>query len=197
MFWLGLPRATDLFDGHKKRILHVGPIGPEHMTSRLLQRLTFLEYVSADLDPRRATEVMDIRCINYPANLFDAILCSHVLEHVDDGRKAIAELFRVLKPGGWAILQVPITVGQTEEDSSISDPHEHARRFGQFDHVRRYGKDYKSRLEQAGFDVEMLPCLEIFSGEELNRCELMADEDQGIWFVRKPTEISAFSISET
>ena len=185
MYWLWLPRATDLFDGRTKRVLHVGPNGPEYMISRLLQRVPSLEYVGADLDSRRAPVRMDIRSIDYPDDFFDVILCSHVLEHVDEDRKAIAEFFRILDPGGWAILQVPITAENTVEDTSVSDPEERARRFGQFDHVRRYGKDYKDRLEEVGFVVEMLPGSQIFSREELAGSELLADEDRGIWFARK------------
>src|SRR5262249_12426105 len=77
----------------------------------------------------------------------------HVLEHVPDDRRAMREFYRVLKPGGWAILLVPITVERTFEDPAVVDPAERLRLFGQEDHVRRYGPDYGDRLSEAGFAV--------------------------------------------
>jgi len=100
---------------------------------------------------------MDITYIPYKHNSFDVILCNHVLEHVVEDQKAIRELFRVLTPGGWAILQCPIDSqrAKTFEDPSITAPHDRARAFGQHDHVRIYGRDYKERLEKAGFTVKV------------------------------------------
>jgi hypothetical protein len=92
----------------------------------------------------------------------------------------------VLKPGGWAILQVPIIGKETFEDPSITDPLERTRFFGQFDHVRRYGMDYKNRLEEEGFTVGVLPCSEQFTWRELDRSQLIAAEDPAIWLCRKP-----------
>jgi SAM-dependent methyltransferase len=96
---------------------------------------------------------LDITEIDFPDESFDVVYCSHVLEHVPDDRKALAEIRRVLKPDGWAILLVPIDAAETIEDPSITDPGERLRLFGQGDHVRRYGPDYVERLHQAGFDV--------------------------------------------
>ena len=100
---------------------------------------------------------MNVTEIGCPDDSFDAIICNHVLEHVDDDRQAMAELFRVLGPGGWAILQVPISrrLERTLEDPGLSDPSERERRFGQKSHVRLYGSDYAERLAEVGFAVEV------------------------------------------
>ncbi|MBE0650732.1 MAG: methyltransferase domain-containing protein [Bacteroidales bacterium] len=89
---------------------------------------------------------------------FDWVLCNHVLEHIPDDAKAMSELYRVLKPGGKAILQVPysLVLDKTFEDDSITDPKEREKAFGQFDHVRIYGKDYPDRLRKAGFEVKVV-----------------------------------------
>ena len=102
---------------------------------------------------------IDITDIKFQNNTFDCILCSHVLEHILDDNKAIRELYRVLKPNGWAILQVPILREKTFEDPNIQTPEERLKYFGQEDHVRIYGLDYKDRLENAGFKVMVDPYL--------------------------------------
>jgi SAM-dependent methyltransferase len=94
----------------------------------------------------RAMVRMDITDIQYPKDTFDVIYCSHVLEHVVDDRKAMREFHRVLRPDGWALLLVPITVEKTFEDPSVTDPEERLSVFGQEDHVRCYGPDYVERL---------------------------------------------------
>ena len=96
---------------------------------------------------------MDISDIQYGDNTFDVIYCSHVLEHVPDDRKAMREFWRVLKIGGWAVLQVPIVSDVTFEDPSVTGPKERERLFGQRDHVRRYGPDYRDRLVDVGFSM--------------------------------------------
>lgn len=185
MFWLWLPRDTDLFDDRKKKLLQIAPNGPEKLLAELIQKVKSVEYLSGDLSNPLAMVHMDITDIHYPDNFFDVILCSHVLEHVPEDRKAIAELFRVLKPGGWAILQVPILGEETFEDPSVIDPNERMRLFGQFDHVRRCGTDYKNRLESVGFTVEILPGSELFTPSEIACSELIAEEDRAIWLCRK------------
>ena len=95
--------------------------------------------------------------MNFKDNFFGVIIYNHVLEHVKNDQKAISELFRVLRPKGFAILQVPISKNakETFEDFSITSPEERERYFGQKDHVRIYGQDYKKRLESVGFKVEL------------------------------------------
>lgn len=148
--WLFFERRTDLFDGRPKEMLHVAP---ELCFQRRLRRRLGRGYLAADLASPRAAVRMDITDIRLPDASFDVILCSHVLEHVPDDRRAMRELYRVLKPGGWAVLLVPITAETTFEDPAITDPAERLRAFGQEDHVRRYGPDYVDRLREAGFVV--------------------------------------------
>lgn len=145
-----MTRQTDLLDGRRKKLLH---IAPEPQMSLLFRRVENIEYLSADLCDPRAMVRMDITDIHYPDDTFDIVYCSHVLEHIPDDRKAMRELHRVLRPGGWAILQVPIASGSTFEDRSVTNSQERERLFGQHDHVRRYGLDYQDRLREAGFDV--------------------------------------------
>lgn len=109
-----------------------------------------------DLDRRPFVEQqVDITQIPFADNSYDAILCIHVLEHIEDDRKAINELFRVLKPGGWALISVPLNLNQpTFEDPAIVDPQERKEFFGEEQHVRVYGNDFADRLRAAGFTVE-------------------------------------------
>lgn len=132
-------------------MLHFAPDALE----RKLRTSPNLTYISTDLDSPEAMIHMDITDIPFNDHTFDVILCSHVLEHVPNDRKAMSELYRILKPGGWAILLVPIDFDRdtTFEDPSVVDPKEREHLFGQHDHVRRYGRDYLTRLEQAGFIV--------------------------------------------
>lgn len=167
--WLFVSTRTDLFDGTAKRMLHVAP--ELCLESRLRQPLGD-NYLSADLFSARAMVKMDITNIEYPDQSFDVIYCSQVLEHVQDDRKAIREFCRVLKSDGWAILLVPITAEETFEDSSIVEPEERVRAFGQADHVRRYGPDYVDRLHEAGFSVEVTKVNDLVQNDEAIRMGL-------------------------
>jgi SAM-dependent methyltransferase len=111
-----------------------------------------------NISPTRA----DARELPFEDDSFDAILCVHVLEHVADDRAALRELRRVLRPRGWAVIQVPILRDKTIEDPAEQDPAQRLRRFGQDDHVRVYGEDFFDRLSEAGFTpdvVDMKPQL--------------------------------------
>lgn len=167
--WLYLERRTDLFDGHSKAMLHVAP---ELCFQRRFRKRVGAGYVAADLDSPRAAVRMDVTDIQYPDGFFDVIFCSHVLEHVPDDRRAMREFLRVLKPGGWAILLVPVTADRTVEDPSVTDPAERLRRFGQEDHVRRYGPDYADRLREAGFDVSVTRVPDLVSAADAVRMGL-------------------------
>lgn len=141
------------------RLLHVAP---EFGISLIMYKLCNIDYFPADLFPNRYTNAktvqkMNITNIGQGSNAFDAIICNHVLEHIENDRLAMAELFRVLAPRGWAILQVPVSgkLNQTFEDPTITDPAERERHFGQWDHVRIYAMDYVTRLSDAGFSVEV------------------------------------------
>jgi ubiquinone/menaquinone biosynthesis C-methylase UbiE len=115
---------------------------------------------------------MDICDIQYPDRSFDVIYCSHVLEHVLDDKRAMREFFRVLNSNGWAILNVPISSEKTFEDSSIVDPKERLKAFGQEDHVRNYGPDYVERLRDSGFTVETTKVADLASSDEAVRMGL-------------------------
>jgi SAM-dependent methyltransferase len=151
--WVFINTSTDLRFTIPKKLLH---FAPEPEFERNLKKLPWIEYLSTDLLNTRVVERMDITNIKRPDDSFDIILCSHVLEHVPEDRKAMSELFRVLKPGGWALLQVPISGDVSVEDLSIKDPAERERLFGQIDHVRRYGLDIRDRLTAAGFNVDLI-----------------------------------------
>lgn len=153
LVWLYFLEMTDLMDGAQKRVLHVAP--EPCLEGRLRQRLGS-GYVTADFQAGRADMQMDVTAIDYPDEHFDVIYCSHVLEHVQDDRRAMREFRRVLKPDGWAVLLVPVNAEKTREDPSVVDPAERLRLFGQKDHVRMYGPDYGDRLREAGFVVTVL-----------------------------------------
>jgi len=145
-------------------VLHVA--SEACLEARLRQR--FGEgYLTADFHNSRADVRMNIMDIQYPGETFDLIFCSHVLEHVEDDRKAMREFRRVLRVDGIAVLLVPIGgPARTYEDPSIVDPEARARAFGQHDHVRVYGADYVDRLQEAGFDVEILRVEDLATAEE-------------------------------
>jgi SAM-dependent methyltransferase len=169
LLWLYVSMRTDLFDGRPKKVLHVAP--EPCFEPRFRQRLGS-GYVTADLFDATAMVRMDITDIHYPDQHFDVIYCSHVLEHVQDDRRAMREFHRVLRNSGWAILLVPITAGKTLEDPSITEPEERLRVFGQEDHVRRYGPDYAGRLRDAGFRVEVTRAGDLVRNDEILRMGL-------------------------
>jgi predicted SAM-dependent methyltransferase len=138
------------------RLLH---IAPERNIQNWLFNFDNIDYTGGDLFPTDTALVrVDVTDIHYRDETFDVVMCSHVLEHVPDDRKAMRELYRVLKKGGWGILQVPLAVDITEsyEDFSITTPEGRFEAFGQNDHVRVYAQqDYINRLKEVGFEVEL------------------------------------------
>ena len=114
-----------------------------------------IDYTTADLESPLADVKMDVHEIPFGDNVFDVVFCNHVMEHVNDDIKAMSEIHRVLKPGGWAIIQSPQDYNRdtTLEDPSITDPKDRERIYWQSDHVRLYGLDYGKRLQKAGFKV--------------------------------------------
>lgn len=132
-------------------------IAPEHCFIDRFESLKNLDYTTGDIESPLAKVKMDVHQIPFDDESFDVVFCNHVLEHVDDDRKAMSEIFRVMKPGGWGVLLVPFFYPlpkETIEDPSIKDPKMREELFGQDDHVRKYGLDYKERLVKAGFKVE-------------------------------------------
>lgn len=162
-----LPSATPW------KMLH---IAPEPSLTRRFTALPNVEYISADLYDPKAMVRMDICNIQYPERTFGLIYCSHVLEHVPDDRKALAEFHRVLQDDGKAIIVIPITSSQTYEDPTITSPQERERVFGQHDHVRVYGWDAVERMEAAGFRVTPVRRADLVSDAAVERLGLTEDE---------------------
>lgn len=162
--WLFFQKNTDLFHGETKKMLHVAP---EQCFESIFKDRLGDNYLTADLLNSRAMVKMDICDIQFPDGSFDVIYCSHVLEHVLDDQQAMREFFRVLDSNGWAILNVPITRETTFEDSSIVDPQERLKAFGQEDHVRRYGQDYVERLRDSGFTVKIIKVGDLANSDEV------------------------------
>lgn len=162
---------------HNARILHVSP---EPHLSKYLKGQPKSEYIRGDLFaagysyPKDVIN-MDITQIPYPDSYFDLIICNHVLEHIPEDGKAIKELYRVLKKGGKAIIQVPISLvlNKTYENESIVDPKEREKEFGQSDHIRIYGQDYSKRLSQGGFKVQIEDISMSYPSLGLNPKELL------------------------
>ncbi len=151
LMYLYLKNTTNFFTA-KLRVLH---IAPEHCFIHRFEKMKNLDYITADIESPLAKVKMDVHQIPFPDNDFDVAFCNHVMEHVTNDIKAMSEIYRVLKPGGWAIIQSPINPLRTVtfEDLTLKTPEEREAVFGQNDHVRDYGLDYGRRLEQAGFTV--------------------------------------------
>lgn len=179
--WLFLNRQPGMLQTVPKRILH---IAPETALSLRLSHLSGLDYISADLNNPLANVKMDVQNIQFPDASFDLIYCSHVLEHIDDDYLALGEFYRVLKPGGQAIIMVPVTANATIENPAITDPVERQRLFGQHDHVRRYGPDFPERMESAGFDTTAFNTLDIVTPGEVQLMGL--EEKETIFLGKKP-----------
>lgn len=177
-----LRQETNLFDGQRKDLLHVAP---EAAFQKMFAEAAGDGYLTADLMAAGVMEKMDITDIQHPDESFDVIYCSHVLEHVPDDRKAMREFFRTLRPSGWAVLNVPITSDKTFEDPSVTDPKERERLFGQNDHVRRYGPDYKDRLEEAGFHVAVHSPDKFLSDSEIVRQGMVNGSAGDIYYCTK------------
>lgn len=149
LIWLYLQAETEFFK-KPMRVLH---IAPEACFIKPFEKLHGDQYITADIESPLAKVKMDIHKIPFGQHSFDVVLCNHVLEHVDNDIKAMGEIHRVLKPGGFAVMQVPFfspVPENTFEDFTITDPREREKAFGQDDHVRKYGKDYSQRIAKAG-----------------------------------------------
>jgi len=156
LVYIYLKDQLQIFSNKDKSILH---IAPEWNLSKKIDKFGFKNYICGDLQPENYpnyVQKINILDIPYGENTFDLIICNHVLEHIPNDFDAMEELYRVLKMGGQAILQVPISKNllQTFEDFSVIDPQEREIVFGQCDHVRIYGQDYADRLTFCKFKVK-------------------------------------------
>jgi SAM-dependent methyltransferase len=172
--WLFLQKNTNLFNEIPKKLLH---IAPEVAFKPRLRQIKNLQYLTADLFDPNVMVKLDVTDIPFPDCSFDGIFCSHVMEHVPDDRKALSEFFRVLTSGGWAIFLVPIRMNQiTDEDVEVIDPKERERRFGQHDHVRYYGWDFKDRLRDAGFQVDVVHATDMLDPHQFEQMRISREE---------------------
>lgn len=170
LLWLYLDRKTT-FLTDSIRVLH---IAPEQVFYKKFKSFSHWDYTTSDLHSPLADVKADICALPFEDNSYDFILCNHVLEHIPNDLKAMEELYRVLKPGGTAILQVPLEEDRenTFEDDAITDQRERTRIFGQYDHVRVYGQDYYNRLEEVGFKATAVDFIKEISATEVKRFAL-------------------------
>lgn len=174
LLWLFLTERTNFFT-EKLKILH---FAPEQAFHKRFQKLKNLEYTTTDLNSPLADVKADICNLPFGDNSFDVILCNHVLEHISDDEKAMQELYRVMKFDGWGIFQIPQDLNRevTFEDNSITDKKERTSIFGQYDHVRIYGRDYFDKLRQVGFTVKAVDLTSQFGDAEIERYRLTKGE---------------------
>lgn len=184
MIWLFLKNKTDLFTARRK-MLH---FDPEPCLSRRLRRLRNLDYTTADVawgETPRMGEI-DITEIHKPDNTYDCVLGLHVLHQVPDDRRGMCEICRVLKPGGWAILnsRMDLRLQKTNEAFVAGSPQQRRRQFGGEDQLRIYGRDFSERLVEAGFEVDGVSYLEELGEEAVEKYFLKTNPL--IYIARKP-----------
>ncbi len=174
LLWLYLDKETDFLNLNLK-VLHVAP---EQVFYKKFKKLKNWEYLTFDLNSPIADIKGDLTSTNFKDESFDLIICNHVLEHIEDDKLALNEIYRILKYNGISILQVPMNVKRknTFEDSSIKSKNQREKYFGQYDHVREYGLDFKDRVEEAGFEVEMINYSTKISQDLVIKYGLMKDD---------------------
>lgn len=177
VMWLYLKNKSDFFTKPNLKVMH---IAPEQCFHGKFKKQKNLDYVTGDLLSPIADLHFDLHNIPLEDNQYEVIFCNHVMEHVKDDLQCMKELYRIMKPGGWGIMQVPIDTSRTTtyEDWSITTPEEREKHFWQYDHVRLYGLNYPDRLREAGFNVEVvdfskeLPT-EVFERYRIPKSELL------------------------
>jgi SAM-dependent methyltransferase len=179
-WWLFLQNETNLFTAHLRLLI----VSPNYCFSRIFRTLPNIDYVGVDHSSHRNISVkMSLPATPILSETFDAILCIHVLEHIQDDRMAIRELHRVLKPRGWAGISAPLRLDQkTYEDPTITSPEERKRAFGETVHVRYYGYDLMDRLKEAGFHVKFYPGKDV---DQLSRQKYGLRDDENIFYCTK------------
>ena len=153
-------------------------MAPEQCFLKRFRALEHIDLVTADLYSPIVDVKADICDLPFDDNSFDIIFCNHVLEHIPNDKKAMQELYRVLKKGGFGIFQIPQDLSRetTFEDNTITDKKERAKIFGQYDHVRVYGRDYFDKLRNIGFKVDEIDYTKKIDLKEIDRFCLMKGE---------------------
>ena len=181
LLYFYLLQELDFFKIKSIKVLDVAP--DDFLYNKVFSKMN-IDYISIDIkNSRRPSQIMDVTKLTFEDNIFDSIICNHVLEHIPEDTKAMEELYRVLKPGGWAILQVPIWAFKTVEKSGVTSSEEYLKHYGHSDHVRRYGFDYVDRLIKSGFVVNVDNFSRKLKDEFRYRYGLFETED--IFFCRK------------
>ena len=176
LMWLFLRDNTTFFTATKKlKVLH---IAPEQCFLDIFRKQQNLNYITSDLESPIADVKADICDLPFKENEFDIIFCNHVLEHISNDTIAMQELYRVLKPGGFGIFQIPQDLSKaiTFEDNTITDRKERAKLFGQYDHVRVYGRDYFDKLRSIGFKVDEVDYTKKITLDKIEKYCLMQNE---------------------
>jgi SAM-dependent methyltransferase len=185
LMWLYLKNKSNFFTAKKLELLH---IAPEQCFLPYFKKQSNLAYLTGDLESPIADMHFDLHHIPLEDNRFDVIFCNHVLEHVADDKQCMSELFRVMKPGGWGIFQVPLDTTRevTYEDDRIVTPEDRELHYWQKDHVRLYGLDYPTKLQALGFEVDTYDPKKEIPAEQLVRYRLNPNEI--LYIFRKPVQ---------
>jgi len=180
LVFLYLKHQSHIFTKHLK-ILHVSPEPALYQVISKIEGIDYTigtKYAEGSYYPAEIT-FFDLTGMPHKDNTFDLVICNHVLEHIPDDLQAMSEIHRILKPGGEAILQVPMSykIEKTMEDDTVISEADRHRVFGQFDHVRIYGSDYQERLESVGFQVSIhQPTQEAWIREDTSKYALNEKE---------------------
>lgn len=174
LLWLYMENEIEIGEKNNFRVLHFSPSAALRGKFQVMKNI---EYEPTDIFNPLIKHHFDITQIPFNENYFDLIICYHVLEHVENDRKAIQELFRVLKREGVALIQVPFSENETLEDAGVTNPNERKKLFGQEDHVRYYGRrNFLSRIQQSGFKAEEIKYAQTLDEEKIRLYQLDKEE---------------------
>jgi predicted SAM-dependent methyltransferase len=175
LIYIYLKNKTNIFDPPLKKVLHTAP---ELLLTEKLSINKNIDYISSDINPRKTGAMLriDLTDIKISDNTFDVIISSHVLEHIVNDKKALSELFRVLKPGGWAMIIVPIIAEKTFMIPDLENEKDRFKFYGKEDHVRGYGLDFKELLQNIGFVVSVVNYTEELNDKEIQYLGLLKDD---------------------